>query len=347
MNPFKITILIVFTMLISSCKKTIQEPDPDSIEANLKGEGVFIINEGNFMAGNGKLSFYSYSSGKIYNDIFSKANGRPLGDVPNSMTIYGNKGFIVVNNSGKIEVVDINNLQSLKTISGLTSPRNILVINSEKAYVSSLYSSSVTILNLQTFTVSGSISIRRSSEAMALAGNKAFISSWSQGKEIIVLNVSTDRVTDSIRVTPEPESMVIDKNNKLWILCSGGYTGQILAELIVVNTQTNLIEKEYVFPSKLSYPTGLQINKTRDTLYYVENGLWRMSIQSAALPDKPFKKCANRFIYKLGVDPRYGRIFYTDALDYQQKGYIFQISSQGNIIDSCKTEIIPGSFCFK
>jgi DNA-binding beta-propeller fold protein YncE len=347
MNTLKILILILSVFLISSCKKSGSDIDTDSIEASLKGDGVFIINEGNFMAGNGSLSFYSYSSGKIFNNVFSIANGRPLGDVPNSMTISGNYGYIIVNNTGTIEVVDKNNLQSAKTIMGLNSPRNMLIVNSEKAYVSSLYSNNLAIINLPDNKVSGSISIRRSSEAMVLSGNKAFISSWYQGKEIIVVNTLTDKTIDSIKVAPEPESMVIDKNNKLWVLCSGGYTGQVHAELIKINPATDAIEQEFIFPTKLSYPSCLQINKTRDTLYYIDNGLWRMSIQSTVLPTASFKQPVNRLLYKLGVDPRYGRIFYTDALDYQQKGYVLQLNPQGRQIDSCRADIIPANFCFK
>jgi hypothetical protein len=347
MNKLKILILILSVVLISSCKKSGSEIDPDSIEASLKGDGVFIINEGNFLAGNGSLSFYSYSSRKIFNNIFSLVNGRPLGDVPNSMTISGYNGYIIVNNTGTIEVVDKSNLQSLKTIIGLNSPRNILIVNSEKAYVSSLYSNNLTLINLLDNTITGFLNIRRSSEVMVLSGNKAFISSWYQGKEIMVVNTLTDKITDSIKVAPEPESMVIDRNNKLWVLCSGGYTGQVHAELIKINPNSDAIEQEFIFPTKLSYPTCLQINKTRDTLYYIDNGLWRMSIQSTVLPAASFKQPVNRLIYKLGVDPRYGRIFYTDALDYQQKGYVLQLNPQGDQIDSCRADIIPGNFCFK
>ena len=66
---------------------------------------------------------------------FLKCNGRPLGDVPNSMIINGYLAYIVVNNSGKIEVINRNSLESVATINGLISPRNMAVVNDNKAYV--------------------------------------------------------------------------------------------------------------------------------------------------------------------------------------------------------------------
>jgi YVTN family beta-propeller protein len=347
MKNLKIIFLLVTGILLLSCEKQKPLSDAEFVAECIKGEGVFIINEGNYMAGNGALSFYSYSTGKIFNDIFFLANGRPLGDIPNSMVISGNNGYIVVNNSGKIEVVGKNTLLSVKTINDLVSPRNILPVSGSKAYVSSLYSNELTILDLVTNSVSGNIKIRRSSEAMVMVGEKVYVSSWSSGKDIMVINTSTDKVIDSISVAPEPESMVLDKNNRLWILCSGGYTGDKLAELVVVNTIIDKVEKQFVFPSKLSYPSNLQINKTRDTVYFINNGIWRLGIQASSLPIEPFKNTGNRYIYKLGVDNRNGRVFYTDALDYQQKGWIFQISQGGLTVDSCRGDIIPGSFCFK
>jgi YVTN family beta-propeller protein len=339
--------IIFFVSLLVSCEKSTNNLDPDTLEGALQGGGAFIVNEGNFRSGNGSVSFYSYQSGKIFNDIFSGANSRPLGDVPNSMVVNGNNGYIIVNNSGNIEVVDIRNLKSQKTITGLNSPRNMLIVNNEKAYVSSLYSNSLSIVNLTTNSMAGSISMRRSSEAMVIANNKAFISSWYNGKDIMVINTVTDKVIDSIQVAPEPESMVVDQNQKLWVLCSGGYTGQVHAELVRINPVTDVVEKEFVFPAKSSYPTCLQINKTRDTLYYVDNGIWKMSIQAGSLPSTAFVKPSSRFIYKLAVDTRYNRIFYTDAMDYVQKGYIVQVNPKGTQIDSCRAEIIPGSICFK
>jgi hypothetical protein len=347
MNLLRISIVLTVLFSFYSCEKSTENNDSEALATVLKGEGTFIINEGNYLSGNGSLSFYSYSNGKIYNDIFSSVNSRPLGDVPNSLTTNGNNAYIVINNSGNIEVVEKNSLKSLKTISGLNSPRNILIVGNEKAYVSSLYSNNLTIINLLTNSVSGSISLRRTSESMVMVGNRAFISSWSQGKEIMVVNTVTDKTVDSILVAPEPESMVVDKNQKVWVLCSGGYTGQVHAELDQINPYTDVIERQFVFPSKLSYPSCLQLNKTKDTLYFVDSGIWRMSITANILPSAPFIKPAGRFVYKLGVDPRYNRIFYTDAIDYKQKGYVIQINSKGMQVDSSRADIIPGSFCFK
>jgi hypothetical protein len=347
MRTFKNIMLFLLVFTVYSCVKKGSDPDINSVSPYLKGDGVFVINEGNFLAGNGTISFYSYSTKEIYNDIFYQANGRPLGDVPNSMVISGNTGYIVVNNSGKIEVVDKSTMQSLKTIDSLNSPRNILIISSSKAYVSSLYSNFLTIIDLKSNSVKGSINIRRSSESMVLFGNKVFISSWYNGKDIMVVDATADKVTDSIAVAPDPESMVVDKNNKLWILCSNDYSENYFAALIVVDAASYKIEKQLQFPSRLLHPSSLQINSTKDTVYYISNDIWRMGIQSSGLPDKPFKLSNGRQIYKLGVDQRNGRIFYTNVLDYQQKGYILQINPNGVSVDSCRADIIPGAFCFK
>jgi YVTN family beta-propeller protein len=342
------TIVCSLSILASFCTKN--DPGPvnnDTTPLFLNSNGVFVLNEGNFNAGNGSLSFYSYDSSKLYNNVFFNVNGRPLGDVPYTMIISGDKAYIVVNNSGKVEVVDKNTISSVKTISGLTSPRYVLLITNDKAYISSLYSDKITILNLQADTVSGYIDIRRTSETMLLKGDKAYVSCWASGNEIMIINTKTDQVIDSIEVGQEPESMVLDKMNRLWVLCSGGYTGQSNPELIAVNTLTDEIEKRVAFPGGDSYPSSLQINKTGDTIYYLDKSVWSMNIASSSLPDKPFLPASGRLYYKLAVDKAKGEILVTNVIDYQQKGYLLRVNSTGTLIDSSRADIIPGSLCFK
>jgi hypothetical protein len=311
------------------------------------GSGVFILNEGNFRSGNGSLSFYSYDSMKIFNDLFYHINGRPLGDVPNSITTYSDKAYIVVNNSGKIEVADQANLESKATISRLISPRNITVINNNKAYVSSIYSDSVAIINLQENSISGYINLRRSSEAIVAAGNRAFVSCWISGKEIMVINTINNKVVDSVEVAPEPESMVLDKNLKLWVLCNGGWTRQNFAELIIINTSTNKIEKRYLFPTKQASPSCLQIDGQGETIYYIDNGIRQMDINSTELPATPLIPESGGYFYKIGINPVNSDIFVTDAVDFMQQGWVLIYKKDGTFISKQRADIIPGSMCFK
>jgi YVTN family beta-propeller protein len=340
-NSVKIIILL---FIVVSCSKT-----PNSQNFNYSfGGGVFVVNEGNFKGGNGSLSFYSYDSSKIFNDLFYSVNGRPLGDVPNSMAIKGDKAFIIVNNSGKIEIIDQATLQSTASITGLISPRNIAFVNDYKAYVSSLYSDSVTIINLTDNSISGYINLRRTSETIAVTGNKVFISNWTGGKEIMVINAVTDRVVDSITVGIEPESMAFDKFGMLWVLCNGGYARQNYAELIEINTSTNSITKTFMFPTKEASPSCLKIDGTGQTLYYIDNGIWHMDINSADLPSVPFiLQGSGQYFYKIGINPVNNDVFVTDAVDFVQQGYLILYTGSGKLISKLKAGIIPGSMCFK
>ena len=340
-NLIIITVLLLFGV---SCIKT---PDLPDLHYSFGG-GVLILNEGNFRGGNGSLSFYSYDSSKIFNDLFYNVNGRSLGDVPNSITIKGDKAYIVVNNSGKIEVIDQASLESRATIRGLISPRNIGIINDNKAYVSSLYSDSLAILNLTDFSISGYINLRRTSEAITVAGGKVFISNWAGGTEIMVISAVNDQVVDSIEVGIEPESIVLDRLGKLWVLCNGGWSRQNYAELIEINPSTNSIEKTLVFPTKEASPTCLSIDGLGQTLYYLDNGVKQMDIGSSSLPSTHLiEQKSGEFFYKIGINPINNDVFVTDAVDFAQQGYLSVYTGKGTFISKMKAGIIPGSMCFK
>lgn len=333
--------ILSLTIAISCTKK---EDQPDPFKA---GEGVYIINEGNYTWGNGSVSFYSFDNGLIYNNLFEKANARPLGDVPNSMVISGENGYIVVNNSGKIEVVNKSTLNSVATISGLNSPRNMALISNSSAYVTSMYSDSVTVINLTDYTISGYINIRRSSESIIISHNKAFVSNWVGGKEIMVIDIPTNKVIDSIEVGVEPESMVLDKNSMLWVLCNGGWERANFAELDKINTTTNEIERKIVFPSKQTSPTCLQINGTGDILYYLENGVNQINTVYPIIPVSPIIPQGEHLFYKMGIDPTYNYIFVTDAVDYKKSGYVLVYKADGTNFSTNTAGIIPGMLCFK
>lgn len=338
-----LVIIFIACTLIVSCTKPSDVPH----SSGAFGGGVLIVNEGNFKGGNGSLSFYSYDSSKVTNDLFSAINGRPLGDVPYSITIKEDKAYIVVNNSGKIEVVDQATLVSKTTITGLVSPRIMAVVDDNKAYVSSLYSDSLTIISLSTNSILGYINIRRTSEAITIVGNKAFVSNWVGGKEVMVINAVTDKLIDSIEVGIEPESMVKDRYGMLWVLCNGGWARQNYAEFDQINTQTDRVAKKLVFSTKEASPTSLVIDGLGQTLYYLDSGVRQMDINAEIIPPAPIVQESGAHFYKIAVNPINSDIFISDAADYQQPGNLLLYKNSGLFVSKNKVGIIPGGMCFK
>ncbi len=96
--------------------------------------------------------------------------------------------YILVNNSGKIEVAGRNDMKSITTINKIASPRYISFIGGTKAYVTSLYSDSVTILDLKANSVSGFINLKKSSEAIVSLSATAYAASWAGGNKVMVIN---------------------------------------------------------------------------------------------------------------------------------------------------------------
>jgi hypothetical protein len=311
------------------------------------GGGVYVVNEGNFNKGNGSLSLFSYDSLKIFNDLFSSTNARPLGDVPNSMVVNSDKAYIIVNNSGKIEVINIQTLKSVGAITGLKSPRNMAVFNGTKAFVTSLYSDSLTILDLNSNTISGYIDMGGTTEAIIVAGSNAYISNWVGGNTVKVVSTLTNKIVNTITVGSEPESMVIDRNNRLWVLCPGGWQRSTFAELDVINIKTGIVENKYLFPALQNSPSCLKIDAIGQTLYYIDKGVWKMDINAASLPQQPLiVESGNAYFYKIAVNPVNSDILVTDAGDFTHNGYLSVYKNDGTPFYRNTAGIIPGSMAF-
>ena len=98
--------------------------------------GIFIVNEGTFGAGNGSITHATRDGETVTQNIFQAVNGIPLGDVVNSLTFWGDSmAFIVVNNSQNAVGVNSNTFKLRGTAEGLPSPRFLLPVDDNTAYV--------------------------------------------------------------------------------------------------------------------------------------------------------------------------------------------------------------------
>lgn len=350
-NRSNIALTILMLLVFSGCMKDDQWVKSLQSERKLP-RGVFIINEGNFMYGNASLSFYDPATREIQNDIFYNTNGLPLGDVAQSMVISDTLGYIVINNSGKIYVISTSSGKYVGKITGLTSPRYIHIMNNDKAYITDLYAGQITIFNPKSYQITGAISTpgHASTEQMVQWNDFLFVSCWSFDNTILVIDTRTDAVVAEIKTGKQPGGLVLDKNNKIWTLCDGGWsktgTTSRIPMLQQIDPATRTIEKSFSLSADAK-PSRLAINGTRDSLLFINDGIWKISVNQATMSDRPFLKTDNHLYYSLAVDPKTAEVYLSDAIDYMQRGVIYRFSPLGAKIDSFKTGIIPGAFCFK
>ena len=355
-SEMKINRLIFFSLALlvfafSGCMKD-DEWVKSHQSSNLMTKGLFIINEGNFMYGNASLSFYDPSTQKLQNDIFYNVNGLPLGDVAQSMTIHNNLGYIVINNSGKVYVINTLDGKYTGKITGLTSPRYIHFVSNEKAYITDLYAARISVVNPITCQITGSIATpgHASTEQMVQWNDFLFVSCWSFDHTILVIDTRTDLVVDEITTGKQPGGLVSDKFNKIWTLCDGGWvrngTTTRVPMLQRIDPATRTIEKSFSLTTD-GAPSRLAINGARDSILFINNGVWKLGVSETSLRDRPFLVTGTHLYYSLGIDPQTSDLYISDAIDYQQQGIIYHYSNLGTKLDSFKTGIIPGSFCFK
>ncbi len=340
------TIIISLLFLLSSCvKDKPQEPVKSAVSINADSR-VLIINEGNYGWNNASVSVFDPSSNAAVEDFYKQQNNNvALGDVCQSITKYNNQYYIVVNNSHKIVVANNTDFQKTATISGFNSPRYLLPITYNKAYVSDLFANAIQIVDLNSNAITGSIPCSGWTEEMALIYNKAFVTNV-QSNYCYIIDVAVDAITDSINIGKGASSVLIDKNSKVWILSGGNTASSQVGKLIRINPVSLQIELSLNFSSAES-PNKLCINKTRDTLYYLNKGVCQFPINSSQLPASPIINQSSKLYYGLGINPKDYTIYVSDAIDYVQKSKIELYSPAGVFRSNFNAGIISSGFMFE
>lgn len=348
---------IALTFFAAGCKKDNPKPiDNTPTPAGGYSSGIFITNEGPYGSGTGTVSFYNRSTGAVSNDIFQTANSVPLGNIVQSMSVFNGKGYVVVNNAGKMEVVNVSDFKSTASITGLNQPRYFLGIDNNKGYVTEWGSTgtngAVRVVNLTNNTISSTITTGAGAENMVKVNNFVYVAckgGYANDSVVTVINTTTDAVTTNINVGSNPGSIQVDVNGKIWVLCGGewnsGYTALVKAsKLVRINPTTNTVEQTFTFSSTTSSPSNLNINGAKNKLYYNYQGsVYTQDISASNLSSTGF---INRSFYGLGVDPTTDYVYGADAGNYSSNGYVIRYNTAGVKVDSMQVGVIPGGFFF-
>jgi YVTN family beta-propeller protein len=337
-----IQVLGVFLLgVLFSCNKEDTTPNNQGDFSN----GCFILNEGNFNWGNASIDFYSFETESIKSDLFQQANNRPLGDVFQSMIVYNQRAYLVINNSGKIEVCNPATMKSIATISGLNSPRYILPVSDIKFYVTDLYDKNVAVVNPMNLSITKKIPLKYWSEELIAANNKVFVCAM-KSEFVYVINPINDQIIDSISVGYSPSSIVKGSNGNLFVLSEGSLVSPILnSSLTELNPGNHLILNQWTLTSNGG--RCLRTNKSGSELYFIYNkDVYRYTVGSGAIPPDLLISGQARNFYGLNIRPDNGDIFVFDAKDYVQRGALIIYDKSGNMKKELKVGIIPSAAYF-
>ena len=349
----KNTIFVIsIGLILASCQNDSIRPN---INVGLYERGYFVTNEGNFGTGNGSLSFIS-ENGTVSNNIFEQNNSFSLGDVVQSMEIINEKAYIVVNNSSKIEVANIDSMTHVATINGLISPRYILQVSNERAYISDWGIGGIHVLDLNTNSIISTINTGQGPEKMLIKDNKAYICNvggFGLDNTVSVIDTENDVLITNINVGDKPNSIVEDANGNIWVLAGGNteydanwnVVSETPGELTTINSETYNVDGSFVFEVG-DHPKDLIIDDNGTTLYF-SNGSWSKSVFSFNIYNNMLSTnpIIAKSFYSLGFNDNH--IYGTDVKDYVQNGWTYKYNTNGQVVDSSEVGIIPGGYCFR
>ncbi len=351
---FRISCILAATVLVG-CNPSEEQPQDES-NIGFDG-GVYVLCEGTFGAGNSSLYHYNPESREVTANVFHTANDARLGDTAQSLYMHNSWLFVVVNNSGVVFVLDRTTGKVVGIIDKLVSPRFVAIDNSgTKGYISQMYTSEVVTFDPRTLERTGSISLEgvAGSEQMAVWGDKLFIASWSNDHKIAVLDTNTDQQIATLEVGVQPYSMVLDKNDTLWVVCDGGNERSTLPEGVTkedpslwkISAETHEATKVFDFEAEGWFRSRLGINGEGDTIYFIYDAVWAIDVATGELPSEPLIFIEGYGQYGIGIDPISEDIYIADAKDYVSNGEVQRYSSEGELIDTFEVGLLPSKFAF-
>lgn len=313
-----------------------------------KGAGIYVLNQGGAGHNNSTLTYYDYTTRQLVPDQFMAANNAKLGDTGNDMGIYGSKMYVIVNESGLIDVVNPKNAKLIKTIN-LNQPRNV-VFYKTNAFVTS-YDGTVSVIDTTSLTITNTITVGRTPEQIAISNNKLYVANsggipfGNPDSTVSVVDLNTFKEIKKVTVTVDPVSLIADNFNHVYVLSYG--FGTVLSGMTIIDTKTDAVKPSPEINLGFSIPLYAQ----GDFVYYAtsdpvtfENkiAVYNANTQTPGQANFITDGTTLQTPYAISGDPNTGEIFITDAIDYSSNGILYAFDKTGKKEYTITVGINPG-----
>lgn len=314
-------------------------------------ERVIVLNQGAFLQGNASITSYEPATETVSQNVFQQANDRPLGDIAAHSALIGDYLYIVVSNSDKIEVVDPVTFVAEETIFvddfGGSSPQWIQQVSDTKAYVSNLTGTTVSILDLTTNEITGSIEVGPNPEGIAVSNGKAYVAltAFGEGTQVAVVDIATDELTGLIDVHDNPRFLFTDDAGFVWLMATGNYgfgdSPESFGELNRIDPATDEVTAVIELGGK---PLSMQLDMQTNLAYVVNEGVQVVDMAAGELLDNLFSPTA---YFGFGLFGTTQTSFYgTRVPDFGSAGSVDILNADAEILSSFTAGIGPGFIQF-
>lgn len=349
----KCFLYLCISFIVISCEKN-KDEESQSVPLNLPG--IYIVNEGLFGSSNGAISYMSSDFTFFSRDIYNAVNNATLGDLVQSFSIYNGKGYIVVNNSSKVEVVNMNGFTSTGTITGLLSPRYFHAVSTSVGYITDWVSNTVKVVDLNTLAITASVSCGAGPEQMIQSGDKLYVANvggFGLDSTISVIDINTNTLLTNIQVGVMPGSMVMDNQGHIIVLCSGstgpdykgGTADDIAGAIMEIDPVTDNIVAVWSLPSSV-HPVKITTDGTKSNIYMLYgNDGYSGVVKKFNRNTGNFITVINDVFYGLAVHPQ-TREFYAGRYGFSGNCYMLRYSPFALLTDSFQVGIGPNGCVF-
>lgn len=374
---------ILTLLLLSACRQDVMIVPMEKIDPGGETQqgaiiGMYLLNEGNMGSNKSTLDYLDLSDSTVhyYRNIYSQRNPSTvmsLGDVGNDCRIYGQRLWLVINCSNKVEVARAD---SAIRIGKVDIPNcRYVTFKDRYAYVSSYvgteYASSdsplgsvykVDTLSLQKVD---SCSVGYQPEEMAIIGNQLYVANsggyqgmTGQGYEsmVSVIDLTSMREVHKIEVAPNLHHLKIDKYNQLWVTARGNYMDEASSIWWLTPDEKGQMKLGGKLDQAVSdlcivgdslYFYGSQWSEVsmRNTITYGIINVKTHQVVSTSLSAAP-EISKIRMPYGIIVNPIHRDFYLMDAKDYVSSGELLHFKADGTFDWKVKTGDIPAHAAF-
>ena len=302
---------------------------------------IFVANEGNYGTSNGSVSMID-DKGQI-------TTIDNIGDVVQSVEVYKNKLFVIVNNSHKIMIYNITengvDLPGIEISTENSSPREMVIVN-DKVYFTNWNSKDVKILNLTTYAIESSIPIEGLPEDIITDGINLWVSvphlelnDPSDGTKVVKINLETEQIVDIYEVGRGPQSLTL-LNDDIYV--SRTYYSSNWTETTFGVSKIGDVISEAIYG--LGSPCGGSIMTYDNKVYRsYEGGIAPIDENLTIQPLERIGSFDQSQVYHVEIINDY--IYFT-LTDYSTMNVLKQVDSNGTVISSYDVGINPGDLAY-